>query len=195
MSINNGADLEEKVFNTITNLVNSGELGLISSHCKVFRHKEYFSKDRDANIITDISIEVFINETDGPYLIWIWECKDYNHAVPVDDIEEFHSKLEQIGADKTKGTIITSLGSFQRGCLKYAKSKGIGLARLMPTSNVHFVLACLSSDRSYRDKAEEALTTQDFIAWNCDFFIKDNNEMGYSLENYITNVLKRFNHK
>jgi len=65
-----------------------------------------------------------------PYWVWVWECKNYGHKVPVDDAEEFHAKLEQVGADRTKGTMITPVG-FDTGTVEYAKSKGIGLWRYM----------------------------------------------------------------
>jgi hypothetical protein len=52
-------------------------------------------------------------------------------ARPVDVtyVENLHAKLEQIGADNTKGTII-SRGDLTKHALEYAKTKGLGVARL-----------------------------------------------------------------
>lgn len=55
------------------------------------------------------------------------ECKSYNHRVPVDDVEEFHSKLDDIGAQK--GIMVTTLG-FQNGAIKAARGRRIALALL-----------------------------------------------------------------
>lgn len=86
----------------------------------------------------EISIEIFLKGQDDPCIIWIWECKDYASSIPVDDLEEFHSKLEQIGADKTKGTMVCR-GAYQEGAVQYARSKGIGLSRLLPAGQIHIV--------------------------------------------------------
>jgi hypothetical protein len=91
-----------------------------------------------------------------PYWVWVWECEHYGHQVPVDDAEEFHAKLEQVGADKTKGTMITPVG-FDSGTIEHARAKGIGLWRYIP----HGSLVNLMEDR--RSVADEdilrALTT------------------------------------
>jgi hypothetical protein len=55
------------------------------------------------------------------------ECKHYKKKVPVDDVEEFHSKIDDIGAHK--GIVITTVG-FQVGAIKTAKARGIALALL-----------------------------------------------------------------
>lgn len=53
----------------------------------------------------------------------------------MDDVGEFHSKLEQIGLHRTKGTIASRNG-FQRGAIKFARSKAIGLARILPDGSI-----------------------------------------------------------
>jgi hypothetical protein len=76
----------------------------------------------------DIKIDVSFNYTiAGADLLFLVECKCYNHAVPVDDVEEFHSKIDDIGAHK--GIIVTTAG-FQDGTIRTAKGRGIALALL-----------------------------------------------------------------
>lgn len=94
----------------------------------IFIHKKYFSKDRNDYIETDITIEIKIQNF--LFLIIVVECKDYKTSLDVSEIEEFHSKLQQIGADNTKGIIVTSNGKFKKAAINYSKSKGITLARL-----------------------------------------------------------------
>jgi hypothetical protein len=103
---------------------------------RIFRKKPYHSRDRQANITTDISIEAYLPNRELPTLVWVFECKDYSGNVPVDDIEEFHSKLQQIGEDNTKGTFVTS-GALQKSARTYAESKKIGVVRLLAIGPAH----------------------------------------------------------
>ena len=90
--------------------------------------------------------------------------ENYAGAVPVDDVEEFHAKIQQIGEDNTKGTFVTS-GALQRGALAYAKSKGIGVIRLLPDDQLITVLEFLTMSSTTRasevdwSEFEPALTT------------------------------------
>lgn len=76
-----------------------------------------------------IKVDVSFNYTiaQGANVLFIVECKCSTYAVPVDDVEEFHSKLDDIGAHK--GIIVTTVG-FQKGAIKTAKGRGIALALL-----------------------------------------------------------------
>lgn len=123
-----GDDLEGKVYAILKQEINAGRLLLRSDCCKLFQKKGYYSKDREKNIVFDISIEATIpGETQYSLLILI-ECKSYGRPVPVDDAEEFFSKIDQVGGANVKG-VIASTNSFQDGTIRYARSKGIGLLR------------------------------------------------------------------
>lgn len=63
-----------------------------------------------------------------PLFLWICECKDYTHAVPVDDVEEFKAKLDQIAGKNVKGLFATTAG-LQRSALAYARAHGMGVLR------------------------------------------------------------------
>src|ERR687884_980002 len=108
-----GEQFELDVYKAVEEILYAEKLGIVPSCCKLFHHKGYYSKDRDSEIITDISIEIYMPNASMPHIIWVWECKDYAEPAPVRVAEEFHSKLEQIGADRTKGTLVTKNG-FQR---------------------------------------------------------------------------------
>ena len=76
----------------------------------------------------DIKVDVSFNySVAGADLLFLVECKCYNHPVPVDEVEEFHSKIDDIGAHK--GIMVTTVG-FQDGAVKTAKGRGIALALL-----------------------------------------------------------------
>lgn len=132
-------------------------LGIQGKSAEIFLHKPYYSESRKSKIITDVSVEVYRKEAKEPFLIWVWECKEYKHSVPVDDIEEFHAKLEQIGLHKTKGTVICRNG-FQKSAIQYAKAKGIGLARLLPKGSI---IRLLEAIRTLPDQAIEMGLTED----------------------------------
>jgi hypothetical protein len=61
----------------------------------------------------DIKVDVSFNyQIAGADLLFLVECKCYAHSVPVDDVEEFHSKIDDIGAHKE--IMVTTVG-FQEG--------------------------------------------------------------------------------
>lgn len=67
----------------------------------------------------------------GAKLLFVLECKLYKNRVSVSDVEEFHSKLDDIGAHK--GIMITTVG-YQAGAKRAAIGRGIALALLSPDS-------------------------------------------------------------
>jgi hypothetical protein len=113
-----------------------GKLGIDPRAASVHWHKAYASSAGRPPIVVDVALEICREPGVPPYLVWIWECKDYKRLVPVDDVEEFHGKLEQLGVNRTKGTIICRNG-FQTGALRTAEHWGIGLARLLPDRSIH----------------------------------------------------------
>lgn len=138
-----GTAFENRVYEALTDLLHGDRLCVSPRQARVFKKKGYYSRDRNSEISTDVSIEVCLPGHDRPTLVWVFECKDYAGAVPVNDVEEFHAKLNQIGEDNTKGTFVTS-GALQKGALVFARSKGIGVIRLLPDGQVEHVLEFLT---------------------------------------------------
>jgi hypothetical protein len=95
----------------------------------VFHEKEYEGRITGRKIKVDVSFVLSI--AGGASLLVLVECKHYSHGVPVDDVEEFHSKLDDIGAQK--GILITTVG-FQEGAVKAAQGRRIALALLTTAS-------------------------------------------------------------
>ena len=114
-----GKALELQVKEMLEAELVQGRLGILPSAAKVYHRKSYYSSERKSTIEIDVSLELFRPDADESYFVWAWECKDYQNSVPVDDIEEFHSKLEQIGLHKTKGTVACRHG-FQRSAISFA---------------------------------------------------------------------------
>jgi len=131
----NGAAYERDVATLVESELKKGNFGVDPALARVNRKPKYFSRDRNKDITFDVSMEVSRKAMTEPFWIWIWECKNYGHTVPVDDVEEFHAKLSQVGADRTKGTMITPIG-FDSGGVEFARSKGIGLWRWIPKGSI-----------------------------------------------------------
>lgn len=144
MRQNDGMRFENSVFDLVSALVQTNQFLLSEPNVKVCKKPKYYSKDRDSFIECDITVEKYLfdiieHPNLPPSIIVVIECKDYSDAIGVGKIEEFHSKLQQIGADNTKGILITSRGKFQKSALKYAESKGIALARILPDEQVKYI--------------------------------------------------------
>ncbi len=97
---------------------------------EVFLHKGYYSRDRKSDIVVDLAIEVMLPGASSWSILWIWECKDHEHPVPVGDVEEFWAKLQQIGGVNVKGGIATT-SALQPEALAYARAKGIAVVRII----------------------------------------------------------------
>ncbi len=193
---NTGAAFEEEVYKLICEIVNKNEFMVSNPNVRIRKKPRYYSKDRDAEIEFDVSVEKYLgnpdeNENMRPSIIVVIECKDYSSSIPVDDVEEFHAKLQQIGADNTKGMMITQKGCFQRSALNYAESKGIALARILPDDQVVFLLALIDNKKLETEKIEieiSALTEKDYISYDKNYFFSS---MGYySLEELIVQLCR-----
>lgn len=170
-----GSHFEDRVFNAIKRALFSKRLGLLPNSCKIFKKKKYYSKNRKADIELDISIEVFLPNAPNWSFLWAMECKDYKSALPVNDVEEFHAKIQQIAGDNVKATLILS-GALQKSALEYCKSLGIGIVRFLPNNQMGLIVCENLTPYSYVDeeKTEKAnvihvLTEPHFVGVSRDF--------------------------
>lgn len=155
-STRKGNDFERRVHDALADQLNSGVLGVLAANATLFRRKAYYSRDRESLIATDLSIELVLAPSANPVLTWIFECKDCQRALSVNEVEEFHSKVEQIGRDNTKGTIVSS-GALQKGALQFARAMGIGVIRLLPDEQLLHLLYSKEHDPRKSDKSGEGL--------------------------------------
>ena len=134
-----GGDFERRVFSFIEAEIRANRLLFRPECCAIFRQKPYYSRDRRSHIAFDVAIEVTLPGGDAPSMLCLIECKDYSRPVPVDDVEEFFAKVQQVARAKAKAIVVSS-NSFQSGALEFACSKGIGLLRMFPESEFKWVL-------------------------------------------------------
>lgn len=142
MSKNNttskGNKLESRVYELIKLLLENDEFFVDGKKSKVFWKKGYYSQARKKEIIVDISIETYLKNSQNYSFLTVIECKNYDHLVPVDDVEELDSKLGQIGKHNTKGIILTTKG-FQVSASNLAMSYGIGIGIITAENEIDWI--------------------------------------------------------
>jgi hypothetical protein len=99
----------------------------LSPGIKIFQQREFIGRRSNRKIAVDVSFEL---DYGGFTVLFLVECKLYTKKVEVGDIEEFRTKIDDIGAHK--GLVFSTVG-FQSGAVQTAKAYGIGLARLSDT--------------------------------------------------------------
>ena len=143
----------------------------------MYRRKGYYSQDRKAKIIFDISIEIFLPGERDFSILFLVECKNYSHPVPVDDAEEFFTKVQQVGAANAKA-VLASTAAFQSGTIQFAKSKKMGLLRYFDSEHFKWELhrSPSASARGVSPEAERdvigGLSRPDFRSEVFDLFLQ-----------------------
>ena len=133
-----GDEFEDKVFRLFSILLKEGSL-FVTPNSKIFQKKKYYSPQRQDDIIFDISIESYLPNNSEPSFIIFIECKNYTGKVPISDIEEFHSKVEQIAPNANKSILVTN-SSFSAQGINYAKSNHIALVRIFDDDKINWLL-------------------------------------------------------
>lgn len=136
-----GDEFEDESYYLIQNAIENDELGISKSSAIVHRQKGYYSKDREKDIIFDLAIEIWPNNAERYTLLYLIECKSSpsGHNVPVDDVEEFHTKFNQVSEGAVKGVMITD-NKFQSGGLTFAKNKRMMLIEVDKDDNHSIIL-------------------------------------------------------
>lgn len=195
-STKKGNDLETKIYHLFKDEIEQDRFFIKRKNCKICFKKGYFSKDREKDIIFDMSIEVYLPGFETYSLLIIIECKNYNHPVPVDDLEEFYTKIQQISGANLKG-IVVSTNSFQDGSIKFSKSKGIGLIRYFNNSNFKWVLTRSASGliaSSYASEtwfnAYKGITEETFHSQVFDFYCHYDGGFSNSKNHFFSSVIQ-----
>ena len=152
-TVSKGNKFEEECHTVILEAIQKGSLGSIPEQCKVHKKPGYYSKDRESNIIFDLSIEVWPPDSKRYSLLYLIECKDYSSTIPVSDLEEFYAKAIQVSGANMKAVFITS-STLQDGAHSYARSKGMMLIEVNQnlTFNIVFHKAARHSDNQLKSE-------------------------------------------
>lgn len=185
-----GDKLESKVYDLFSEAIGNGNFLAAKENCEIFSKKGYYSRDRKKEIVFDIAIEISMPGANSPAIIYIIECKNYNHSVPVDDVEELFTKVQQISGANVKAVVVAR-NSYQSGAFEFSKSKGIGLARYYERNTLEWVLNRSPSSLLSRLHAVEN-TGGAYSALHSEIFESDCFDLyGYVDGNY-TNSLNLF---
>lgn len=186
-TVKKGDKLEEAIYNLFKSDIDSDKFLAKKEYCKIFKSKGYYSRDREKDIIFDIAIEIYYPGQKTYSMLFLIECKNYKNRVPVDDVEEFYAKTQQISGANIKA-VVASTNSFQDSAFKFSKSKGIGLLRYFSTENSEWVLARSPSSigRNTKDTEQfsvsKALNQQEFMGKGYDFYYYSG--LGYTNSTY-----------
>ncbi len=172
-----GIAFEKRVHAAIGRELCSSNLGLDPASATLHAKKGYYSRDRDGEIIIDLSIEIWLPNATNWSLLWICECKDYGGSVPVDDVEEFKAKMDQITGANRKGVMAVT-GALQQGALRYAQANGIGVVRLLPDDQIEHVLYQLPLGATYPDRLTPSMVGQALVSAN--YIGRNNSYFGLS---------------
>lgn len=137
-----GDSFENQSYALIEKAILDDKLGISPKYAKLFKKKRYPSMLRDNGIVVDLSIEIWPPDATRYSLLYIIECKSYSSKnVPVDDVEEFLNKLQQIAKMGffVKGIFITN-SSFQSGALEVGKKAGLMMIEVNDDAHLSIVL-------------------------------------------------------
>ncbi|SFD23857.1 ImmA/IrrE family metallo-endopeptidase [Algibacter pectinivorans] len=150
-----GDKFEDKSYDLIVKAIENEELGISKSTAKVQKKVGYYSKDREKEIIFDLSIEIWPKNAKRYTLLYLIECKSSpsGHNVPVDDVEEFNTKINQVAGGGVKGIMITD-NKFQSGGLTFAKNKRMMLIEVDKDDNHSIILHRTDKDNKKEDKKD-----------------------------------------
>ncbi len=133
-----GDSFEQKVYKIIKDLLDNDEFFVSGKNSEIFWKKKYPSLKTGTEVEVDISIETYLKGADSYSFLTIIECKDYNTSIPVNDIRELGSVLNEIGEHNTKGILI-SKSIFQKATLEFAKNTKIGIGRLNLQNKIDWI--------------------------------------------------------
>jgi Zn-dependent peptidase ImmA (M78 family) len=190
-----GKELETQILSLFEIMISNNKFYAKKENCKIFSQKGYYSKDRKKDILFDISIEINLPGHDDYSILILIECKNYNHPVPVDDVEEFYSKIQQVSGANVKG-ILVSTNSFQEGTFNFCESKGIGLLRYYDKSNFKWELSrspssIVSTNYALNDwsNAIKGLSIESFQTTCFDCYCYSNQSFTNSLHLFFQNLV------
>ncbi len=186
-----GNEFEDKIYKLFSVLVKEGSFIVPCKSSMIFRKKEYYSKSREKNIIFDLSIESYLPDIKEPSFIVFIECKNYNHTVQIDDLEEFSNKVNQVAERNSKSVFVTS-SNFSDTGVTYAKNTGIALLRVFNKDDIKWVTPRTSNDSITYIDVERARKESYVALTTANYKILSNFAVGYNINNCYYKVFNFF---
>jgi Zn-dependent peptidase ImmA (M78 family) len=193
-STQKGDALERLIHDLFQTQIHADRFWVKKENCKIFLKKGYYSKDRQGEIIFDVAIEIYLPDAEEYSFLVLIECKNYAHSVPVDDVEEFFTKVQQVAAANAKA-IVASTASFQSGARTFATSKGIGLIRYFAADDFKWELKRSPSATARSNSADEAydveiaLAQEEFRSFAFDLYMQSPARKTNSLWDFFEDLM------
>jgi len=74
-----GDQFEARIFELFEAEIAADRFIFKRENCKIYSKKGYYSRDRDADIIFDVAIELFLPDQERPFQLVLIECKDRSY--------------------------------------------------------------------------------------------------------------------
>ncbi|CAN7445396.1 ImmA/IrrE family metallo-endopeptidase [Neorhizobium sp. LjRoot104] len=130
-STSKGDSLEDAFHQYLLDQQDHGELvfgAYPPENCKIFRKKEYYCREREANVEFDIALELYRTGRDTPHLYVIFECKNHDASISEIYVNDFSSKIGRIFPHAVKGIIVVT-SRLQSGAEKVARNARMGIVK------------------------------------------------------------------
>lgn len=190
-----GDDFERAVYEALEKDIAAGTFYITRDFCRIFRKKGYYSRDRGANIVFDVSIEVSLPGQAAYSFLILVECKNLGRPVGIEDAEEFHSKVGQVSGANVKG-IIASANSFADTAIHFSRANGFGLLRYFNSADLQWILprspSSLITSKYANSEWQEALRGLAFESYKpryFDFYGYFDNTYTTSLRSFFLNLM------
>lgn len=139
-----GDEFESKSLGIIHKMIEEEQIGHLAKHLRIYQKKGYYSETRKKNIKFDLTIEFWPPGADNYSLIYIIECKSYSTSVPVNKVEDFHNKIQQVSGVNVKGIFISNSPLQEAG---YNIAKSIGMMFVLGKSEGDYNIILYKSNR------------------------------------------------
>jgi Zn-dependent peptidase ImmA (M78 family) len=134
-----GDEFESKSYEIIKDLLQTSRLGILANYARIYCKKGYYSHLRKKDIIFDLTIELWLPNADRYSILYIIECKNYSKRVPAKQVEDFHSKIQQVSGVNVKGIFITN-SPLQEAGYNFAESTGMMLIQADSSEDYKIIL-------------------------------------------------------
>ncbi|MEZ5125322.1 MAG: ImmA/IrrE family metallo-endopeptidase [Thermoleophilia bacterium] len=191
-----GDALEVRIAELLEGEIEAGRFWAKAECCRVLRKQPYHSAARGSDIVFDIAVEISLPGEEEPSLVVLVECKNYSHLVPVDDVEEFYQKIDQVTGANVKGILATRT-ALQSGALAFAKSKKLAVLRYFDGDQFKWELRrsastiSTSKEIDSRERIESAITQASFRSHFYDLYCLTPEIATNSLRKIIGDVVSR----
>ncbi len=130
-TIEKGDELENKFHQYLLSQQSRGDL-VYGAHpedlCKIYKKRKYYCEERKADVTFDVVVELYRQGRTSPHFYVIFECKNYEGAIPENQITDFSDKVGRIFPHAAKGVIVVS-SRLRSGAENIAKKRKMGIVK------------------------------------------------------------------